>query len=79
MDDSFSLSTTSMANLTSLHRELAKKRSDRQLILDGLWSQIRFLWDRLDTHETEKKVVRDTYRGLKVHVIDGLRKVSHIC
>lgn len=78
MDDSFSLSTTSMRNLTNLHKELSKKRSDRKLIVDGLWSQIRFLWDRLDIDEVERKVVKDTYQGLKVHVVDGLRKVSII-
>ncbi|XP_039271413.2 protein regulator of cytokinesis 1-like [Styela clava] len=74
MEDSFALSTNKMDDLADLHRELSKKKTDMELVVQGLWSQIQQLWERLEIDEKERKSVRDCFRGIKPSDIEGLRK-----
>lgn len=74
MEDSFALSTNKMEELADLHNELNKKKAAMELIIQGLWSQIQQLWDRLEIEDKERKSVKDCYRGIKPSDIEGLRK-----
>lgn len=79
MEDSFSLTTSNMTELSTLHKDLTKKRNERRLIMEGLWSQVHFLWERLDVEENERNKVKESYKGVRPNDIEGLRKeLSHL-
>uniref|UniRef100_A0A2I2ZGQ3 Protein regulator of cytokinesis 1 n=1 Tax=Gorilla gorilla gorilla TaxID=9595 RepID=A0A2I2ZGQ3_GORGO len=72
-EDAFCLSLENIATLQKLLRQLEMQKSQNEAVCEGLRTQIRELWDRLQIPEEEREAVATIMSGSKAKVRKALQ------
>nr|XP_012319246.1 protein regulator of cytokinesis 1 isoform X2 [Aotus nancymaae] len=72
-EDAFCLSLENIATLQKLLQQLEMQKSQNEAVCEGLRSQIRELWDRLQIPEEEREAVATIMSGSKAKVRKALQ------